>query len=177
MTTASNYFLVGRPGVGKTTVLLKIAQRLSPIQIGGFFTQEIRAGAGRVGFRVETFSGVSGTLAHVSRQQGPRVGKYHVDLAAFEQIGAAGLENAVKEAAVILVDEIGKMELFSERFRKAVVSALDSDKPVIATVMASADPFVDALKARADVRVVEVTTDNRDRLPEELAAQLKLEVR
>lgn len=71
-----------------------------------------------------------------------------------------------------MVDEIGRMELFSERFRTAVLSALDGGKPVLATVMAHADPFVDALKARADVRVVELTAENRERLAAELAAQV-----
>ena len=176
MSAASNHFLVGRPGVGKTTLLLKVAQRLNAVRVGGFFTREIREAGRRVGFRVETFSGLSGTLAHVSRQQGPQVGKYRVDVGAFERIGVAGLENAVREAEVILMDEIGKMELCSGRFQKAVLSALDSEKPVLAAVMAHFDPFVDALKARPDVRVVEVTTDNREHLAEELSARLVSEI-
>ena len=176
MTAASNHFLVGRPGVGKTTLLLKVAQRLKALRVGGFFTREIREAGGRVGFRVETFSGLSGTLAHISRQQGPHVGKYRVDVETFERIGVAGLENAVQEAQVILLDEIGRMELCSGRFRKAVVSALDSDKPVLATVMAQLDPFVDALKARTDVQMVEVGADNREHLAEELSAQLISEI-
>lgn len=98
-----NHFLVGRPGVGKTALLLKIAQRLGAVRIGGFFTREIREARARVGFRVETFSGLSGVLAHVSHQQGPRVGKYRVDVATFEQVGVWGLENAVAEADVISV--------------------------------------------------------------------------
>ncbi len=162
--------------MGKTTLLLKVAQRLNAVRVGGFFTREIREAGGRVGFRVETFSGLSGTLAHVSCQQGPQVGRYRVNVEAFERIGVAGLENAVQEAGVILMDEIGKMELFSGRFQKAVVSALDSDKPVLATVMAQLDPFVDALKARADVQVVEVTSNNREHLAEELSARSILEI-
>ena len=176
MTATSNHFLVGRPGVGKTTLLLKVAQRLNAVRVGGFFTREIREAGGRVGFRVETFCGLSGTLAQVSRQQGPHVGKYRVDVGAFERIGVAGLEKAVQEAEVILMDEIGRMELCSGRFQQAVLAALDSDKPVLATVMAHLDPFVDALKARADVRVVKVTTDNREHLAEELSAQLMSEI-
>lgn len=177
MTAASNHFLVGRPGIGKTTLLRRVAQRLGAVRVGGFFTQEVREAGGRVGFRVETFSGLSGILAHTSRREGPQVGKYRVDVVAFERVGVGGLENAVDEADVILIDEIGKMELHSERFRKAVLSALDSAKPVLATVMAHSDPFLDALKARSDVRVVEVTTENREHLAEELAAQLMLEIR
>lgn len=177
MTVASNHFLVGRPGVGKTTLLLKVAQRLSAVRVGGFFTQEIREAGERMGFRVETFSGLAGTLAHVCRQEGPRAGKYGVDVAAFERIGVAGLERAIKEADVILIDEIGRMELNSRRFQKAVLSALDSDKPVMATVMAHFDPFAEALKARADVQLVEVTKESRERLVEELGTQLMSEIR
>jgi nucleoside-triphosphatase len=103
------------------------------------------------------------------------VGRYRVDVSAFEQIGVKGLEDAVMTSDVILVDEIGKMELFSRRFREVVLSALDVAKPVIATVMARGHPFVDALKARPDVQLLEVTLDSRDRLADQLAKQMTTE--
>lgn len=159
--------------MGKTTLLVKVAERLTELQIGGFFTREVREGPKRVGFRVETFSGVSGVLAHVAGKRGPRVGKYVVDTAEFERVGVAGLEDAVQAADAIFIDEIGKMELFSQLFRAALVRALDSPKPVLATVMAYPDPFVDGLKARPDVQLISVTQSNRDRLVDELAAQIR----
>ncbi len=168
-----NLFLVGRPGVGKTTLLVKVAERLTDLRIGGFFTREVREGTKRVGFRVETFSGATGILACVVGKHGPRVGKYVVDTAEFERVGVAGLEDAIQAADVIFIDEIGKMELFSQRFRVALVRALDCRKPVLATVMAYPDPFVDGLKTRPDALLIAVTESNRDRLVDELAAQIR----
>jgi nucleoside-triphosphatase len=69
---------------------------------------------------------------------------------------------------VVVIDEIGKMELFSPRFREAVQAALASPKPVLATVMAAPHPWVDAIKARSDVLLVEVMPANRQRLPEQV---------
>lgn len=159
-----NVFLEGKPGVGKTTLLRAIADQIALREIGGFYTEEIREKGHRVGFRIETFAGQSGILAHVKYKTGPHVGKYGVDVPAFEKIGVKGLENALKESQIILIDEIGKMELFSSRFQKAVLRCLDSVTPVIATVMLRPHPFVDRLKTRPDVRLVTVTFGNRDEL-------------
>ena len=89
-----NYLLTGRPGVGKTTVLCSLAARLTNVSVGGFFTQEIRDGGSRVGFCIETFDGRSGILSHVDHEDGPRVGKYRVNVAELEQIGVAAVEKA-----------------------------------------------------------------------------------
>lgn len=147
--------------------------RLKDVRLGGFYTREIRDGNRRVGFSVETFSGASGILAHVSHKHGPRVGKYGVDTAEFERVGVTGLEEAVLAADVVLVDEIGKMELTSQRLRTTLLRVLDSPKPVLATVMAYTDPLVDALKTRPDVQLIEVTPSNRDSLVDELVVTIR----
>ncbi|MCX7722013.1 MAG: NTPase [Verrucomicrobiae bacterium] len=172
MTRPKNLLLIGRPGIGKTTALLKVAELMRDYRRGGFVTREVRVGARRVGFQIETFGGAVGTLAHVARDSGPRVGKYRVDVAEFERVGVTALEQAVVAADVIFLDEIGKMELFSERFRAAVLRALNCSKPVLATVMIHPHPFVDGLKRRQDVKLIEVTLANRDRLPNELCTEL-----
>ena len=171
--TTTRYLLTGRPGVGKTTLLRKIAAGLSGLSIGGFFTQEIRERGSRVGFRVETFDGQSGILAHVDFISGPRVGKYGVDCNAFDRIGVQALERAVTEASVIFIDEIGKMELFSNRFRSVLASAFETRKPLVATIMAHAHPLTDGLKRREDVLLTEVTPDNRDRLADEIVQTVR----
>ena len=169
----TNYMLFGRPGIGKTTLLIKIAEQLSALSIGGFFTREIREKRVRVGFGIETFAGESGTLANVSYKAGPRVGKYGVNLSEFERIGVRALENAVQDADVILIDEIGRMELFSHNFRQVLVCALDSEKPVIATVMARPHPFADRLKRRTDVQLIEINLASRNSLSDKLAQRVK----
>jgi nucleoside-triphosphatase len=168
------YLIEGRPGVGKTTLLCCIAERLPLLRIGGFYTAEIREGENRVGFRIHAFTGRSGVMAHVTHETGPRVGKYRVDIPTFEQVGIRELERALRESDIIFIDEIGKMELFSERFREMLRLCLNSDKPVIATIMSGPNPFADQIKNRQDVQRVHITLENRDRIVTELIKQIVL---
>jgi nucleoside-triphosphatase len=89
-----------------------------------------------------------------------------VDIEALERVGVAALRQALAQGRVVIVDEIGKMELFSETFREAVLTAVDGPQPVVATVMSGPDPWVDALKARSNVEVWSVTRENRDDVAE-----------
>lgn len=162
----------GRPGVGKTTLIRKVAAAGMPLA-GGFFTEEILDDGRRVGFRVEDIhSGREGVLSHVSRKGRPRVGKYGVDVASFDRIGVAALREAMRREGCIIVDEIGKMEIFSEAFREAVTAVMDSGNPVLGTIPIYRHPFIDGLREREDITVIEVTHSNRDTLPARLAELL-----
>jgi nucleoside-triphosphatase len=164
--------LEGRPGAGKSTVVRRLAELLHGrgLRVGGFVTGELRERGRRVGFEVEAFDGERAVLAHVSLPGPPRVGRYGVDLETFERIALPALETA-GEADVVVVDELGKMELASGRFCDAVSALFDGSAPVVATVHDFAHPFTDALKARADVERHRVTSRTRDALPPELAAR------
>jgi nucleoside-triphosphatase len=140
------------------------------VPLAGFFTEEIRERRARVGFRIETFAGGRGVLAHVDLPGPPRVGKYGVDLEAFERLALPALEPPATGATVI--DELGKMELASARFRDAVSALLDAEVPLVATVHAFRHPFTDELKRRPGVELVRLTRANRDELPDALAARL-----
>jgi nucleoside-triphosphatase len=144
--------------------------RAAGLPVAGFFTEEMRESGVRVGFRIETFEGERGVLAHVDLPGPPRVGKYGVDLEAFERVALAALEPPAGEALVI--DELGKMELASARFREAVSALLEADVPLVATVHAFQHPFTDELKRRPDVEVIRLSKANRDELPDLLAARL-----
>jgi len=93
-----------------------------------------------------------------------KVGRYGVDVDAFERVGVAALRRAIAHNEIVVIDEIGKMELFSSQFKSEVIRAVDSGKPVIATAMADAHPWVAALKMLPNVKVVEVTLKNREML-------------
>jgi nucleoside-triphosphatase len=155
--------LTGRPGVGKTTVVKEVLEKLGG-RAGGFYTTEIREGGRRQGFKISTLDGQEGILSHVKIKGSPRVSRYGVNLKDLEEVGVAALQQAVEEADRIVVDEIGKMELFSEKFRKSVMEAVQSEKVVLGTVMAGPHPWVDALKALPQVTVLEVTLDNREKM-------------
>jgi nucleoside-triphosphatase len=161
-----------RPGAGKTTALDRLSKLLDDdgVPLRGFLTRELREGRGRVGFEIESFDGERGVLAHVKLPGPPRVGRYGVDLEAFEQVALPGLD--APEDCVVVIDELGKMELASERFTDAVVGLFDRPVPIVASVLTGRHPVTDALKRRPDVETVRLTAGNRDRLPEELAKRL-----
>jgi nucleoside-triphosphatase len=122
---------------------------------------------------METVEGKRGVLAHEDFKSGPRVSRYRVDVPAFERLAVAEIERALASAeGVLVVDEIGKMELFSDAFTRAIAAAFDSPLRVLATIMQKPHPFADGIKARKDVALTIVTPANRDALAEELASRL-----
>ncbi len=167
----NNIFITGKPGIGKTTLIKRICNKLGGV--GGFFTEEIREGRARVGFRVQSFDGTQGILSHISVQSRFRVGKYKVDVETFEEIGVASVEQALQNGRIVVIDEIGKMELFSERFKEVVRMVLDSPQNVLATVPLYSIPFVDTFKMRNDVQLIEITFENRNQLEDEILKIVK----
>ena len=167
------FLLEGRPGVGKTTVADRLAALLrdAGVPLSGFVTREIREDRRRLGFSIETLHGTRGILAHVELPGPPRVGKYGVDLRVLKRIGLPALR-APETGGVLILDELGKMELALEEFRDAVNGAFRRRTAVVATVQVARHPFTDALKRRPEIETMKVTHRNRDQLPEQLAHRL-----
>jgi nucleoside-triphosphatase len=165
--------LEGRPGIGKTTVARRLVALLQQrgVPVGGFTTAELRTGGRREGFVVEAVSGAQEVLAHVDLPGPPRVGSYGVDLAAFERVALPALQ-APGTGGVVVVDELGRMELASAAFCEAVVELLGRNVALVATVHRARYQLTDALKRRPDIRVVRVTDATRDALPQRLMDRL-----
>jgi nucleoside-triphosphatase len=159
--------LTGRPGCGKTTLVKRVVNELSP-SAGGFYTEEIRERRQRVGFKIITLDGDDAVFAHVDLQTPERVAKYGLDLSALETVGVEAVREAVRARRLVVIDEIGPMEIRSRNFRDAVNDALDSGAPILATITARSLPFTDAIKSRPDVSIVEVRIKNREELVLEL---------
>lgn len=161
--------VTGLPRIGKTTVLLKIAEELSSMgyKVGGMTSREVLEGGFRVGFEVEDYvSGEKGWLANTHLLVGPRIGKYRVNLQDLDSIGVAAILRASRDADIVLIDEIGPMELLSENFRDAVTKVVNGAKPLFGTVhYRTQDSLVTRLKARNDCQMVVVSVENRTQLP------------
>jgi nucleoside-triphosphatase len=163
--------LTGVPGIGKTTVIREVARLLGP-DAAGFYTEETRAGGRRTGFDIITLDGRRAVLSRVKKKSRFRVGRYGVDIEAIDFLAVSSIEDAIQRNKTVIIDEIGKMELFSGKFRESVRRAFDSANPTVAVIMLKSNPFADSIKQKPDVELIEVTLSNRDSLPQRIFAEL-----
>lgn len=157
------YLLTGRPGTGKTSL---IKQAISGVEAkaGGFYTEEIRSQGVRKGFKLVTLDGEEAILSHIKIQSRYRVGKYGVDVDVVDRVGVAALQEAMQLCSLVVVDEIGRMELFSDSFRKTILEIIDSGKRLLGTIMFNPNKWADTIKRKPEVRIVPVTGANRQQV-------------
>jgi nucleoside-triphosphatase len=167
-----NFLLTGPPGSGKTTVIRAVAQGLDDLSPTGFYTAEIRESGIRQGFALVSLEGERSILAQVHGVNGPSVGRYTVDVGAFEQFLATLTFDASLHHLVI-IDEIGKMEWMSARFRSLIDRLLDSPVPLLATIALHGNAKMEAIKRRPDVEVAFLTRENRDHIADQLIGTIR----
>jgi nucleoside-triphosphatase len=161
---ARHLLLTGVPGVGKTTVVRRVVESLGGRPMRGFLTDEIRHGGRRTGFRITTIDVTSETLASVDLRSPHRVGRYGVDVSAVDRIVAHSLEPTHPHELVI-IDEIGKMECFSEHFVVAVRRLLGSPHTLLATVALHGGVLIAEVKRHPEVELWQIKPANRDDVP------------
>ncbi|XP_060896630.1 cancer-related nucleoside-triphosphatase isoform X2 [Labrus mixtus] len=189
---SKHVFLTGPPGVGKTTLVQKACEALASSGVGveGFYTEEVREGGRRVGFDVVTVRGERGRLSRIRDVSAPShgrreytVGQYVVDLSSFENMALPLFRNVGSAAdggsrKVFVIDEIGKMELFSQSFIRAVRQTLDSSScTILGTIpVPKGKPLglVEEVRGRRDVKVFTVSKENRNSLLQDVIAALEL---
>jgi nucleoside-triphosphatase len=166
------FLLTGAPGTGKTTIIRAVISA-SKAKAGGFYTQEIRHGGARLGFEIVTLDGSRAVLAHVDIRGPQRVGKYGVDVASLDRVAVPAMRRAIRECDIVLVDEIGKMELLSPAFREVLLEALNSERRLVGTVMLQPHPFADRVKHDPRVEVLLVSKANRDQVLDKVTNWLR----
>jgi nucleoside-triphosphatase len=162
--------VTGSPGVGKSTLVDKVRETAG-LRVGGVLARDKRFKERRVGFELlDLATGATGILADETGS-GPQLGKYRVHPEDLDGVGAQAIENALS-CDLIVVDEVGPMELSSKRFVRAVEMAMASNKPMLVVLHEwSSHPL--ARKIRESFKVITVTRENRDILARELARELK----
>ena len=166
------YLLTGQPGTGKTS-LIKQAIAGMKGRAGGFYTEEIRSQGIRQGFKLVTLDGHSAVLAHVYFHSQYRVSRYGVDVESLDRVGVSALDQAARECDLVVIDEIGKMELCSAKFREVVSHLIRGEKRLLGTIMLGPDPYADAVKRQPQVNLITVTRANHHQVMEELRKWLE----
>ncbi|MBC7128860.1 MAG: NTPase [Thermoplasmatales archaeon] len=162
--------ITGAPRVGKTEGLIRIMERLKDkYTFGGMITKEIEENGERVGFKIiDLMTKEERIFAHVDIDSSYRVGKYKINLKALDEFGIPAIERAIKDDRIdiVVVDEVGKMELESKKFREAIKEVLDCEKPALITLhKKSRDATLQGIRNRNNVRILEITQKNRNLLP------------
>ncbi len=169
------WLVTGPPGIGKSTLVAKVVFSVRSVGrgVGGCLTKEVRKGRERVGFKImDLLSGNEAELASVGGI-GPKVGKYRVNISNLSSLGAGSLTRAAEIADLIVIDEVGPMELTSPEFRKGVQACLASGKPMLIVVHESMkDPLIEEISAQPNNKFVELTLHNRDQVAEQLPAEI-----
>ena len=165
-----NIFLTGAPSSGKTTVIKRVIKNLNS-PANGFYTEEEKIASRRVGFLMRTLDGRQGYLAHQDISSVFHIRRYGVSLENIETIAVPSIKPI--EDNIIILDEIAKMECFSEVFRQAVMRALNSPNIVVGTVTFGGDDFIQSVKKRDDIEIIEVTLEARDSLPGLILEKIK----
>ncbi|MFC1934093.1 NTPase [Chloroflexota bacterium] len=167
------YLLTGRPGTGKTSLIKQVATQVKG-KAGGFYTEEIRSRGVREGFRLVTLDGEDAILAHINIHSPYQVSKYGVDIDTLDRIGVTALHKAAQQCDLVVIDEIGKMELFSANFREAVSRIIGGGKRVLGTIMLNPNQWADAIKRQPQVNLITLTRENYQSVLAELLKWLEV---
>jgi len=172
--------ITGLPGAGKTHALRRVIEMLKAedVIVGGMVTDSITEKGLKMGFSVENIlTGEKGVLAHRNLKSDIRFLDYGVDIEVLDSIGVRAISEANERAEVIVIDEVGKLEVESDEFVRVVKEVLDSDKPLILTLhKKSRNPLLQDIRRRDDVRILEVTPINKNILPYKIIPLIKEEI-
>jgi nucleoside-triphosphatase len=166
---AKNLFLISKRWPGRLHVVHRLLPHLKNFSLEGLYTEDIIEQRRRVGYRVVKLNGKSRILAKEDFPFPKRVGRFYVDMQTLEEFINPTIENALKHADILLLGQIGRIEILSPQFRKLILDVLDSRLKFITTLPNYPVKFLSELRNRSDVCLVEITRDNESLWPTAIA--------
>jgi nucleoside-triphosphatase len=168
-----NLLITGVPGIGKSTLIKSLIKELASAKPVGFYTEEIRVEGARKGFQLISLDGRKRNLAHIDMRSRYMVGKYRVNVHGFDRY-LESLKLTSTPEQLVIIDEIGRMECLSRRFRQDIIDLLDQDRIVVATIAQHGGGVIEAIKERDDIDLFTMTKRNRDDLATKILRKIKL---
>jgi nucleoside-triphosphatase len=169
----TSIILTGAPGIGKTTIVMDVAQKLKArgVRIGGVASREVRTNNVRIGFEfIDLATNDRDVLASVTGN-GPRVGKYFVNLTGC-RFAADRVKNALINSDVIICDEVGPMELKSNEFIDTVRYLLKTDKKAIVVIHQKLEhPLIREFREKPN-SLININIGNREKVAKILLNEL-----
>ena len=168
------YVLTAPPKMGKSTAIKKIINMLGAKNCCGFYTKEIIEDGKRVGFKIVTLSGKEGILADVSYDGEYIIGKYGVNLKEFEKVALTELESIINADSnkYVIIDEIGPMQLFSDKYKELLLKIASTDKKIVGTAFYESYDWLDDFKKLDNVELIEIDEMNRNDIPMEVVEKI-----
>lgn len=172
--------LTAEPRTGKSTAIKKIIKLIGKENCGGFYTEEVRENGDRIGFNCVTLDGEVCRIADLSFDSDIRVQSktnpelsYGVSIENFENIALESVRQALIDKDVIVIDEIGPIQLYSKKFQELILEVVSSSKVLLGTIFYNSHPEVDRYKNINGVNIRLLTLENRDIMTEDIASNLK----
>lgn len=166
-----NIVITGQPGSGKTILMKRLSDVFKEFNPQGFLTVELKEGDAITGLAVLSLTGESKVLSHASlKLKKPAKGKY--DIKGFEAFLAQTFSKD-RKTGLYIIDEIGKVECQSKKFCKLISDLFSADQPFIVSMADKGASFIQDIKKRDDVHLVEITPENRDLLLKELTMEIR----
>jgi nucleoside-triphosphatase len=164
--------LTGEPRVGKTTALKKIIEKIGKSNCIGFYTEEIRNEFDRVGFDCVSLDGRRKRIADINSHSSIRMGRYRIDIEAFEDIALQVISRSSSSDKVIIIDEIGPMQLLSTKFKEEINNIVTGSNCVIGTIFYGKHPYVDEIKKISGINIFTITSENREKILEDILGEI-----
>lgn len=163
----------GEPRVGKTTALKKIIQMIGECNCIGFYTEEIRDEFNRVGFDCVSLNGRRKRIADVNLHSDIRMGRYGIDIESFEEFALQAINNSSSSSKIIIIDEIGPIQLLSAKFKQEINNILTGSNCVLGTIFYNKHPDIDEIKKFPGVKIYTLTNENRNTIIENIFYEMQ----
>ena len=169
---------MGPPKSGKSTLIAKLVNYFvfeKRYSVRGFLTPEVKKSGKRIGFDIEDIN--TKERIRLARAEDfdtqYKLGKYCIFIEEFEKYLSQYDSIQGLNVNLIVIDEIGKMELLSFKFQEWIKKKFQLEIPIIATVgLALKHPLKDNILNLPNIKLLNLNRQNQNEVFQEIIYQI-----